>query len=70
MVTAKDLESSRRAWVDARGTEREPAARAEFVKLIDAAKAEHYSERAAIREYDGGMSRDDAEAAAAKDVEL
>jgi hypothetical protein len=31
---------------------------------------EHWAERAAIREHDGGMSREDAEAAALTDVEV
>jgi hypothetical protein len=68
MVTAQDIEAARRVGVDAMGTEREADARRDLVAIVDTAKREHYSERAAIRQYDGGMSRDDAERAALADI--
>lgn len=67
-VTAIDLEKARRAFVAARGTAREDEMRAAFVALIGQANHEFWEERAAIRQYDGGMTREDAEREALRDV--
>jgi hypothetical protein len=40
MITAQDIESARRIWIDAMGTDREHAAKAELVRLIELAKAQ------------------------------
>lgn len=40
MTTAKDIEHARRVWVDAIGTDRERAAKAELVRLVEQARAE------------------------------
>jgi hypothetical protein len=63
MVTAHDLEAARRAYAAALDT-----ARAAFVALISQADREFYAERAGIRQYVGGMSRNDAERAALADI--
>lgn len=64
MVTAQDIEAARLAYVEAleSGTEAQAeAARRALWNIVSAAKREWLSERAAIREYDGGQSRRDAE---------
>jgi hypothetical protein len=68
MVTAHDLEAARRAYAAALNTEHEQTARAAFVALISQADREFYAERAGIRQYVGGMSRNDAERAALADI--
>jgi hypothetical protein len=68
MVTAKDIQAAidrRNAAIDTPEFQRRQD---ELIALVGRAKAEHWSERAAIREYDGGMTRADAERAAWDDV--
>jgi hypothetical protein len=68
MITASDIESLRLEYTAALGTDREALARKRLAQAVDIAKREFWAERAAIREFDGGMSRDEAEAAAWEDV--
>ncbi len=68
MITAQDIETARRARVAAMDTEQEAEKIAEQKRLIDQANREYWAERAAIREYDGGQSRSDAERDAWTDV--
>lgn len=41
MITSKDLEYARRVWVAAMGTDRERAAHADYLLLVEQAKREH-----------------------------
>jgi thiamine pyrophosphate-dependent acetolactate synthase large subunit-like protein len=68
MVTAKDIEAARLARVAAMDTPQEADKLAALKALIADAKREWWEERAAIRQYDGGQSIEDAEAGALHDV--
>jgi hypothetical protein len=68
VITAKDIEAARLKRKAAMGTDREGAALDEMRDLIDAANREWWEERAAIREYCGGQSRQDAERDALTDI--
>ena len=71
MITAKDMQAvieRRNAANDAGDSEEFAKEQRRLVELVAQAKHEWWSERAAIREYDGGMPRADAEAAAWDDV--
>jgi hypothetical protein len=68
MVTAKDIETARLARVAAMGTSDERSKLDALKALIDAANREWWEERAAIREYEGGQTRADAELGALHDI--
>lgn len=68
MIKAIDIETARRAHVAAMGTEQESAAFDVLKRVVAQANREWWEERAAIREYDGGQSREDAERDAWTDV--
>lgn len=68
MVTAQDIQTAMERRNAAIDTEQEADRQRELAALVEQAKREWHAERAAIREYDGGMSRADAEAAAWDDV--
>jgi len=61
MITAQDIENARRERVAAMDTDAEAEKIAALKRLVEQATREWWEERAAIREFDGGQSREDAE---------
>lgn len=68
MVTAQDIENARLARVAAMDTPQEREKLEALKALIAQANREWWEERAAIREFCGGQSREDAERGALTDI--